>query len=385
LEDMGSIMKGLEAFRGRSVFVTGHTGFKGSWLTIWLNHLGARVSGYSLIAPTNPSNFASSSVRELVAGHSNADVRDTAHLQGAIEASQPSVIFHLAAQTLVRQSYLDPRQTFDVNVMGTASLLDSVRKLRCPRVVIVVTSDKCYKPRDPGRRHRETDPLGGSDPYSASKAATEVLTESFRDSYFRPEALRDHGVKLASVRAGNAIGGGDWARDRIIPDMVRAAVANTPVQIRNPGAIRPWQHVLEPLSGYLSLAGQMLESDDPAFCTGWNFGPHAADDRTVKDLVEAFLLNWSGAQWEDAGGTIQPREQGALHLCIDKAKAELGWQPRWDFQETMKRTVGWYRQYYAAPGRSTRDSCLQDISDYEAAISNEGDSLHPALELAHNG
>jgi CDP-glucose 4,6-dehydratase len=383
MESVGANVKGLESFRGRSVFITGHTGFKGSWLTLWLHHLGARVSGYSLLPPTNPSNFATSCVRELLARHSNADVRDTAQLQGAIEACRPTVIFHFAAQTLVRQSYLDARQTFDVNVMGTASLLEAVRRLRLPCVVIVVTSDKCYENHEPGRRHRETDPLGGSDPYSASKAATEILTESFRQSFFRPDELREHGVQVASVRAGNAIGGGDWARDRIIPDMVKAAVANTPVQIRNPRSIRPWQHVLEPLSGYLSLAGRMLGSDDPALCSGWNFGPPAAEGQTVKDLVDVFVQTWSGARWEDASGTIQPREQAALHLSIDKAKAELGWEPRWTFQEAVKRTARWYQQFYAAASRSTRGLCYQDISDYEAALANESDSLQSALEHAH--
>lgn len=377
-------MKGFESFRGRSVFITGHTGFKGSWLTLWLNRLGARVSGYSLVPPTTPNNFATSSIRDLLVRHSNADVRDAAHLQGAIEACQPAVIFHLAAQVVVRQSYLDPRQTFDVNVMGTASLLDSVRKLRRPCVVVIVTSDKCYRNSDPERRHRETDSFGGSDPYSASKAAAEILTESFRESYFRPETVRDHGVKLASVRAGNAIGGGDWARDRIIPDMVRATVAKTPVQIRNPGSIRPWQHVLELLSGYLTLAGQMLESDDPALCSGWNFGPNPAEGRTVKDVVETFLQNWSGAQWDDASGTVQPREEPALHLSNEKAKAELGWQPHWNFQETVKRTAHWYQRFYGNPCVSTRDACLQDISDYEAVIPNESDNLQSAFELAHN-
>lgn len=376
-------MKALDAFQGRSVFITGHTGFKGSWLALWLHRLGARVSGYSLLPPSNPNNFVTSRVRELLARHTNADIRDTAQLQGAIEACRPAVIFHLAAQTLVRQSYRDVLQTFDVNGMGTASLLEAVRRLRLPCAVIIVTSDKCYQIRDPRRRHRETDSLGGNDPYSASKAAAEIVTESFRQSFFRPEELGDHGVQVASVRAGNAIGGGDWARDRIFPDMVKAVVANAPVQIRNPRSIRPWQHVLEPLSGYLCLASRMLESVDPALCTGWNFGPPAGDGQTVEDLLNVFIRTWSGARWEDASGTVQPREQPALYLSIEKAQSELGWQPRWRFEEAVGRTARWYQQFYAAPNRSTRELCYQDISEYEAPSAHESGCLQSALEHAH--
>lgn len=376
-------MKEMESFQGRSVFITGHTGFKGSWLTLWLQRLGARVSGYSLLPPTDPNNFVASRVRDVLVRHTSADVRDTPQLQGAIEAARPDVIFHLAAQPLVRQSYLDPHQTMEVNVMGTAGLLESVRKLGRPCVLIMVTSDKCYENRDSARRHVETDPLGGSDPYSASKAAAELLVEAYRESFFRPQDYRKHGVKLASVRAGNVIGGGDWAGYRIVPDTVKAMAANKAVAVRNPDAIRPWQHVLEPLSGYLTLAGRLLQSDDAALCSGWNFGPNASEEATVQDVVETLLQFWDGAKWEDASGTVQPREEHMLRLSNDKARKKLGWRPRWSFQEAVKHAGRWYQRFYADRSKSTRDLCWQDISDYEAASANESNGLHAAVEFAH--
>jgi CDP-glucose 4,6-dehydratase len=376
-------MKWFESFRGRSVFITGHTGFKGSWLTLWLNRLGARVSGYSLVAPTAPNNFSTSRVRELLASHTSGDVRDAAQMQGVIEASKPDVIFHLAAQPIVRRSYVDPRLTLEVNVMGTAGILESVRKLRRPCVVIIVTSDKCYENHDSARRHTETDSLGGSDPYSASKAAAEIVVEAYRQSFFRPKDLLKHGVKLASVRAGNVIGGGDWAADRIVPDTVKSAAGNQSVSVRNPKAIRPWQHVLEPLSGYLTLAGRMLQDNDPALCSGWNFGPNSGEEATVRDVVETLLQSWKSSKWEDASGTIQPHEENMLRLSNDKARKELGWQPRWSFREAVKHAGVWYHRFYSNPSTSTRDLCLQDISDYEAAIPNESDRLQPVRELVH--
>jgi CDP-glucose 4,6-dehydratase len=383
MESVESNVKGLESFRGRSVFITGHTGFKGSWLTLWLHRLGARVSGYSLLPPTDPNNFVSSRVKELLSRHTSADVRDTPQLQGAIEACRPDVIFHLAAQPLVRQSYLDPYHTIEVNVIGTTGLLECVRKLGRPCVVIFVTSDKCYENRDSARRHLESDPLGGSDPYSASKAAAELVIEAYRESFFRPDELQKHGVKIASVRAGNVIGGGDWAGYRIVPDTVKAVASNKPVSVRNPNAIRPWQHVLEPLSGYLMLAGRMLESDDPALCSGWNFGPDGTEEATVRDVVETLLQFWEGAKWEDASATIHPREEHMLRLSNDKARAGLGWRSRWSFQQAVQHAGRWYQRFYADRSKSTRDLCWQDISDYEAAAGNEGNGLHSALELAH--
>lgn len=370
-------------FRDRSVFITGHTGFKGSWLALWLHRLGARVSGYSLAPPSSPNNFEASGVRGFLERHYEADVRDADRLQAAMEASQPSLVFHLAAQTLVRQSYLEPRQTFDVNVTGTASLLDAVRSLRRPCAVIVVTSDKCYENHANAGSHRESDPLGGRDPYSASKAAAEVLAASYRHSFFPPEKLAEHGVKVASVRAGNCIGGGDWATDRIIPDVARALSSNQDVPVRNPDSIRPWQHVLEPLSGYLTLASLMLSSDDPGFCSGWNFGPHENKEAAVRDLVELFCHYWGGGSWSDARDSSQPNEEAVLRLCIEKAMTGLGWRPRWSFEETVERTCRWYQSYYAAPRKSAYGLCEGDIAGYEAAEIDACRDPAPQRPYAH--
>jgi CDP-glucose 4,6-dehydratase len=383
VEGLGAMTKWIESFRERSVFVTGHTGFKGSWLALWLNRLGARVTGYSLPPPTDPSNFATAGIEGLLTRHMNGDVRDPQKLQDAMEACRPDVIFHLAAQTLVRKSYTDARETFEANVMGTVNLLDAVRNLRRPCVVIIVTSDKCYENGASGRRHQEGDPLSGSDPYSASKAAAEIITESYRTSFFPPENLRAHGIKLASVRAGNVIGGGDWAKDRIVPDSIKALMAGRPVSVRNPGSIRPWQHVLEPLSGYLTVASRMLESDDAGLCSGWNFGPRAEDEATVHELVQMLLDAWGEARWEYTKDTNQPREDHVLRLSTDKAERELGWHTRWSIEKTARRTVEWYRSFHASPKRSTRDACIQDIAEYESATGNEDNALQPALEHTH--
>lgn len=373
----------LGCFRERPVFVTGHTGFKGSWLTLWLNHLGARVTGYSLAPPTDPSNFSTSQIEELLTRHVSGDVRDPEKIQDAMEACQPDVVFHLAAQTLVRQSYADARETWETNVLGTVNVLEAVRKLRRPCAVIIVTSDKCYENRGPERRHREGDPLGGSDPYSASKAAAEVVTESYRASFFPPENAREHGIKLASVRAGNAIGGGDWAKDRIVPDSIRALIAQRPIPVRNPRSIRPWQHVLEPLSGYLTLAGRMIESDDAALCGAWNFGPRAKDEATVQQLVQMLVEAWGEGHWEPAGEVNQPAEENLLRLSTEKAEKELGWRARWSIRETVRRTVDGYRSFQAHPKRSTRDVCMRDIVEYEAVMRNEDSALQSELEHAH--
>ncbi len=358
------------AWQGRSVFVTGHTGFKGSWLTIWLRHLGAQVTGYSLPAPTEINNFAASNVRSLLRAHHEADVRDYRQLQRAIEESRPDVIFHLAAQTLVRESYRDPRQTFEVNVMGTVNVLETVRQLNRPCVVIVVTSDKCYENGGEATPHSEADPLGGHDSYSASKGAAEIVTAAYLRSFFPPEELASHSIKVASVRAGNAIGGGDWANDRIIPDTVRALRVQQPVMLRNPRSIRPWQHVLEPLSGYLMLASRMLTSNVAAWCDGWNFGPHASQDATVQELVDTFLHAWGDGRWQDGSEGQQPHEQSALRLSTDKAARELDWQQRWGFSETVRRTADWYRGFYSASSQPALHLCLQDINAYESSLSD---------------
>ena len=358
----------LNIFKDRSVFITGHTGFKGSWLALWLSRIGAKVTGYSLAAPpSTPNNFTVSAVRELLAAHYQADIRDRERLQSALSAARPDVVLHLAAQSLVRASYAAPHETFDTNVLGTASMLDAVRSLRRPCVVIVVTSDKCYENREQLWGYRETDPLGGFDPYSASKGAAEIVVASYRNSFFNPARVQEHGVKLASVRAGNVIGGGDWAKDRIVTDMVASLAAGDPVQVRNPKAIRPWQHVLEPLSGYLQLAALMLESSDSSLCSGWNFGPRSGDEAPVGVLVDSFCQEWGGGKWQDASDPNQVHESSILRLSTDKALSKLNWKPRWSFQQTVQCTARWYLDYVKHPARNMRDACIADIDRYETA------------------
>jgi CDP-glucose 4,6-dehydratase len=355
-----------KTFSGRTVFLTGHTGFKGSWLALWLHSLGAKVHGYALKPPTEPSNFVASDIRKFLASHTEADIRDAASLSAALKSAQPDFVFHLAAQPLVRESYNCPRETFDVNVMGTVSVLDAVRALQRPCVTLVVTSDKCYENREQIWGYRENDAMGGFDPYSASKGATEIVTASYRQSFFSPEKLATHGVKLASARAGNVIGGGDWAKDRIVVDAAISASKGLPIRVRSPKAVRPWQHVLEPLSGYLTLAAQMDASNDPSLCSGWNFGPRSGDEATVGELVDVFCKNWAGTSWVDASDPYQPHEAQFLRLSVDKAMSRLDWHPRWNLQQTVQRTAQWYQKFYAQ-GKNMLTVCEDNIRAYESA------------------
>jgi CDP-glucose 4,6-dehydratase len=364
----------LESLHGKRVFVTGHTGFKGSWLVMLLHRLGAHVTGYSLAPPTTPSLFEAARVHELVADHHEADIRDSARLAKAVAAARPDVVMHLAAQPLVRLSHRDPLETFSTNVVGTASVLDAVRGLNGPCSVIVVTSDKCYEPHDDGHPHDETDPMGGRDPYSASKGAAELVAASYRRSYFPPERLAEHGVQLATVRAGNVIGGGDWAEDRIVTDIVRHLVAGKPVPVRNPAAVRPWQHVLEPLSGYLTLAAAMLAEPGPRWCTGWNFGPATGDDVTVSELAQIFIDAWGAGAWEDTHDPRAPIETHVLRLAIDKVRAELPWQPRLMAHEAIHRTAAWFKAFAADPTQA-RPLCEADITAFEQAARASGVSV----------
>ena len=356
-----------QALAGRSVFVTGHTGFKGSWLSIWLHALGARVTGYALAPPTSPSNFEASGVRHLLAADHQADLRDATALQASLQSAAPDVVFHLAAQPIVREGYANPRDTFDVNVMGTVNLLEAIRAVQLPCVVLVVTSDKCYENREQVWGYREIDALGGRDPYSASKGAAEIVTAAYRRSFFPPGQVQRHGVKVASVRAGNVIGGGDWAKDRILTDVVRHLQAGQPVPVRSPRAVRPWQHVLEPLGGYLTLAARMLQSDDPAWCDAWNFGPLPGEEIPVSQLVELFVQAWGSGSWQDASDREGPHEAGVLRLCIDKALHQLGWRPRWGVAEAVRRTAEWFRRFYASssPEPDSLAACREDIEAYE--------------------
>lgn len=364
-------MASAEPLRGKRVFVTGHTGFKGSWLVMLLHRAGAVVTGYSLAPPTNPSLFEAADVRQLVDRHHEADIRDTSRLAAAVQEAEPDVVMHLAAQPLVRLSHRDPLETFSTNVVGTASVLDAVRTTGKPCVLLIVTSDKCYEPHDDGHPHDESDPMGGRDPYSASKGAAELVAAAYRRSYFPPERLAEHGVQLATVRAGNVIGGGDWAEDRIVTDIVRHLVADEPVPVRNPAAIRPWQHVLEPLSGYLALAQTMLREPDPRWCAGWNFGPAKGDDVTVGRLTEIFIDAWGSGRWVDVHDPRAPIETHVLRLSIDKSLAGLPWRPRLSSREAIRRTAAWFRGYNDDPA-TARARCLADIADYSSAV-----RLHP--------
>lgn len=357
-------------YAGRRVLVTGHTGFKGSWLALWLRRLDAVVTGYALAPPTAPSNFELSCVATDLTAAYTADIRDRASLLKALRASRPEVVFHLAAQALVRASYQQPYETFEVNAMGTAAVLEAVREWGQPCAVVVVTTDKCYENRDHVEAYQEDDPLGGHDPYSASKGAAEIIVASYRRSFFPPAQLARHGVRIASARAGNVIGGGDWATDRIVTDIIAHLARREPVPVRNPQAVRPWQHVLEPLSGYLTLGARLLGPQPEACCCAWNFGPEITGCVPVQELVECFCRAWGGGTWISTATPGQPHEAHVLRLCIDKARRELGWQPRWALEEAVVRTVDWQKEHLANPGACTRAACLRDIDAYMAAGSS---------------
>jgi CDP-glucose 4,6-dehydratase len=351
------------ALAGKSVFVTGHTGFKGSWLALWLAELGAKVVGFSLPPPSSPSNFAVSGVALRLVRHHEGDIRDGQALALALREARPDLVIHMAAQPLVRDSYQQPVETFDTNVMGTVNLLDAVRRLEHPCSVIVVTSDKCYENVGQMWGYRETDAMGGHDPYSASKGAAELVVSSYRNSFFNPAQLGSHGKKLASVRAGNVIGGGDWARDRLIPDLVRAFAAGQPAVIRNPRATRPWQHVLDALHGYLTLGARLLTEDGPWLCDGWNFGPDDSSDWPVDRVAAAFCETWKGCSTQVVPQVGAVHEAHVLRLDSTKARLKLGWQPRWTTREAVQRTASWYQRHYAGAGTQL---CIEDLKAFTA-------------------
>jgi CDP-glucose 4,6-dehydratase len=348
----------VASYRDRSVFVTGHTGFKGAWLAEWLTTLGAEVTGYALDPPTQPNLFDALDLGARLQ-HVVADIRDRDRVVAEVQAAQPSVIFHLAAQALVRRAYAEPHETFETNVMGTVNVLEAARACPSVRAVVVVTSDKCYQNLETGRPFRETDALGGRDPYSASKGCAELVTAAYRASYFAD------GAAVASVRAGNVIGGGDWAADRIVPDCVRALAEGEPILVRNPDAVRPWQHVLEPLSGYLWLAALLLR-DGHGYECAWNFGPtEAGAVRPVRWVVDRFVEEWGSGSWTtpaDAGR--QPHEAHHLSLDSTKAREQLGWSPVWDALTAVRQTASWYRDYHRAPG-TARELAEHQLATYQ--------------------
>lgn len=349
---------------GKRVLLTGHTGFKGSWLLLWLQQLGAEVWGYALEPDPEPNLF-----RQLVqfrpAGqdwhHTIGDLADQAALKQLVQEAQPDVVFHLAAQPLVRRSYEDPLGTWSTNVLGSLRLLEALRPLEHACAVVMVTTDKVYKNREWPYGYRELDRLGGHDPYSASKAGAELAIESWRASFCGSASLQTPHLHIATARAGNVIGGGDWAVDRIVPDAIRALARGEAILVRNPKATRPWQHVIEPLAGYLRLAEALAEDDSPP-CEAFNFGPSLASNRSVGELVDTIIEYWPG-QRLDQNDPLAPHEASLLHLQIDKAQHRLGWQPRWDFTTTLAYTVNWYRNVLS--GAPALDTCLLDLRAYE--------------------
>jgi CDP-glucose 4,6-dehydratase len=330
-------------FFGKSVFVTGHTGFKGSWLSMWLLSLGAKVHGYSLTPQPHEKLFDQLNLGARLESDNRHDIRDAESLQKALYRCEPDFVFHLAAQPLVRLSYERPRDTFEVNVLGTVNVLQSLMEYPKRCSVVIVTTDKCYENKEWLNSYREIDPMGGYDPYSASKGCAELVSSAYRSSFFNSESSR---IRVATARAGNVIGGGDWAKDRIVPDLLRAIFAGEAVPVRNKRATRPWQHVLEPLSGYLWLAANL---DDPKLSSypynvvrsSYNFGPNLESNRTVVDLVQRFL-SLTGGEWLDCEDQDQPHEASKLNLAIDKAYHVLGWVPIWDFDTCLKETSEWY-------------------------------------------
>jgi CDP-glucose 4,6-dehydratase len=354
------MMKSVDAsfWRDRRVFVTGHTGFKGGWLALWLQQMGAQVHGYALAPDTTPNLFEQARVAEGMDSQF-ADIRDLPALQAALKRAAPEIVIHMAAQPLVRRAYRQPVETYATNVMGTVHLLEAVRHSPGVRAVLIVTSDKCYDNREWVWPYRETDPLGGFDPYSSSKGCAELVTAAWRNAFFPADAYDQHGVAIASARAGNVIGGGDWAEDRLIPDVLRAFEAGQPVVIRNPEAVRPWQHVLEPLSGYLMLAQSLVDSG-AAFCGGWNFGPREGDSHTVASVVERFAQAL-GAHWQ-CDTREQPHEAHQLRLDSSKARALLGWQPRWTLDATLQRIHEWHAAHRV--GADMHRATLQQIDAY---------------------
>jgi CDP-glucose 4,6-dehydratase len=362
------MMNMREVFQGRTVLVTGHTGFKGSWLSAWLHLLGAKVVGVALDPPTQPSHFNAANMAAMLDDH-RLDIRSGRDVKGLIRDAQPDFVFHFAAQPLVRQSYADPVETYETNVLGTLNVLEALRTLERPCTAVMITSDKCYDNVEWLWGYRETDPLGGSDPYSASKGAAELVIRSHVKSFF-PKVGN---VRIAIGRAGNVIGGGDWAASRIVPDCVRAWAHGGFVELRNPNSTRPWQHVLEPLSGYLKLAAALYQRPD-LHGEPFNFGPPANQNHTVLELVAEMYRHWPKVLWKDVSGNISgPYESGLLKLNCDKALHVLKWHASMTFAETVRMTAEWYRAYYERP-QSIAEVTFAQLREYEALVAARGGS-----------
>ncbi len=354
-------------YKGKKILLTGHTGFKGSWLLTWLHSLGAIVKGYSL-APENNDDLYNKINGDSLCQSIIADIRDKEKIKKEIIDFEPDVVFHLAAQPLVRLSYNLPVDTFEVNVIGTANVLEALRFLRKPCVAIMITTDKVYQNKEWHYPYRETDRLGGYDPYSASKAAAELIISSYQNSFFNPDNYALHQKAIATARAGNVIGGGDWAKDRIIPDIIKALQSNTTIEVRNPLSVRPWQHVLEPIGGYL-LMGQLLLSNPIKFATAYNFGPQPTDNLPVKIVVQKAIDCWGSGNWKDASDNTQPHEAHLLKLDINKTINELGWLPKYTAAQAIQKTIEWYK-VIAQKNNNALDFTLSQIKEFVMGIKN---------------
>ncbi|MDE6481588.1 MAG: CDP-glucose 4,6-dehydratase [Alphaproteobacteria bacterium] len=348
-------------YKDKTVLVTGHTGFKGSWLTIWLQMMGARVVGYSLDPSSDNGNFGACHLSGRMFADVRGDVRDIDHLAATVKKFRPEMVFHLAAQALVRPSYESPRETFETNIMGTINVLDIMRRDENLRRAVMITSDKCYENVEQIWGYKETDRMGGQDPYSASKGAAELTIAAYRHSYFDPMKFDQHGKAVASVRAGNVIGGGDWSVNRLIPDCIRYIQADRPIEIRNPVATRPWEHVLEPLSGYLRV-GQKLYEDPVKYATSFNFGPGLAANKTVLEVVRRLVEYYGRGTVIDASDPNALHENTLLNLDVTKAYTMLDWEARWNLTEAVQKTVDWYKE--AQKSKDMYDFCVKQILEH---------------------
>lgn len=350
-----------DVYRGKTVLVTGHTGFKGSWLSIWLTMMGAKVVGYSLDPYSDKGNFEACHLHDKLYADVRGDTRDFVHLSSTIEKYRPEIIFHLAAQALVRTAYEHPKETYETNLMGSLNVMEAVRLHDCVKTVVMITSDKCYENVEQIWGYKETDRMGGYDPYSSSKGCTELMISSYRNSYFNPKDYVKHGKAIASVRAGNVIGGGDWSDNRLIPDCIRYIEAGKDIEIRNPIATRPWEHVLEPLSGYLRV-GEKLMEDPVRYADSFNFGPHISANKTVFEVVSRLVEYYGKGRVVDASDPNAVHENTLLNLDVTKAYVMLQWEAKWNLQEAIEKTVDWYKE--ALSGRDMYDFCVKQIEEH---------------------
>ena len=348
-------------YKGKRILITGHTGFKGSWLSIWLHEMGAEVIGVSLAPYSDKDNYVLSGIRNKIMADLRADIRDGEKMKRIFSEYQPEIVFHLAAQPLVRLSYEIPVETYETNVMGTIHVMEAIRHTPSVKVAVMITTDKCYENKEQEEGYVETDPFGGYDPYSSSKGACEIAIQSWRRSFFNPDNYgKRHHVSIASVRAGNVIGGGDWSKDRIIRDCIRGLETGRHIEIRSPQAVRPWEHVLEPLSGYLLLAQKMWEHPTE-YCEGWNFGPESESVSTVWDVATALIQNYGYGELVDVSDPNAVHEAKLLMLNIEKAKRRLGWKPRLDMQQCMALVADWYKRY---KDENVYDLCIEEIHKF---------------------